>query len=113
MDSGVNLSDHRPLVAEFAISEVFHTPAQNQSHRDVAFSWRWDKADISLYKAQSRACLAHVSLPKDCFACVNCRDNNHLVEINTYYNAIISALRDSANVSIPRITFTFFETVLE
>jgi hypothetical protein len=48
-------------------------------------------------------------LPEDSFPCFYCRNNNHSVEIYTYYNAIISALHESANMRIPRTPLHSFK----
>ena len=58
---------------------------------------------METYKWQTRVSLAQVKLPKDCLVCKCCKNKEHLIDIDKYYNAIVNALRDAAVLCVPRI----------
>ena len=104
VDSGINLSDHRPLIATLSLRyEVDSMLVKSHKAKHVTYSWRWDKADLYQYECQTRANLAHAILPVDCLSCTGCTNECHLSAINNYYNEIVTALQDAASMSIPRI----------
>jgi hypothetical protein len=58
---------------------------------------------VEIYKWQTRVSLAQVKLPKDCLVCTCCRNKDHLIDMDEYYNAIVTAIRDATALCVPRI----------
>jgi hypothetical protein len=104
VDSGINLSDHRPLIATLSLSyEVDSMLVKSHKARPVTYSWWWDKADLFQYECQTHANLVHAVLPVDCLSYAGCTDECNLSAIDNYKNEIVTALQDAAFTSIPRI----------
>jgi hypothetical protein len=64
VDTGANLSDHRPLVGCFDLSSVLFTNSSDTVHivskQASHCAWRWDKSDVSQYYEASRIYLSDV-----------------------------------------------------
>jgi hypothetical protein len=109
IDSGINLSDHRPVVCGFRFAEfqnVSHTPPIKSSTPVLSTyaAWRWDKSDLTAYYEATRVELNKVSLPALCACCNNgCNQAAHQQAINEYYKAIVQAIHNAAVATIVRI----------
>ena len=109
-DSGANLSDHRPIIAQFPLNYFVNdqTNLPDQTH-DVVHStppraWRWDKADLAGYYESTRVALNSVRPPSACLTCgFGCTSPKHCTLIDDYYTDIVNALHTSACRTIPRI----------
>ena len=109
-ESGANVSDHRPVIAKFALREqVCSRAASIRTAQDciglpVPRAWRWDKADLAGYYEATRVALASIKPPSVCLACeLGCKSYSHQSMINKYYAAIVNALYVAAVSTIPRI----------
>ena len=74
VESGANLSDHRPLVYTM---QLLLTPsiAHNRQHKPaLSYCWRWDKSDLNIYYDCTYSELCTVSLPDSLVAC-DCDSN--------------------------------------
>jgi len=107
IDSGCNLSDHRPIIAMFtfdtaASSSCIYTPSKHK-----VYNWRWDKSNINDYYEASRVLLSHIEIPA-CVHCnsVGCCDIDHLASIDRYYCDIVNALYWSASANVVRVSST-------
>ena len=106
IDSGCNLSDHRPIVA----SSMFTDLHMDNGHKNfpskapTLYSWRWDKSDLNYYYDCSRASLGDVTVPSHLVSCVSsCCGQDHSVLINHYYGSIVDALQRAADAAVIRI----------
>jgi hypothetical protein len=104
VDSGINLNDHRPLVATLSLSyKADGMSVKSNKAKTVTYSWRWDKTDVFQFECQTRANLAQSVLPMEYLSCTGCTDECHSSAINISYNEIVAALLDAAFTNIPRI----------
>ena len=110
IDSGANLSDHRPVVGTFQSSYFVQTHTAEPAQSDVVVTiplphaWRWDKADLTYYYDHTRSTLNTVRPPSVCLTCgFDCKCYKHYVLIERYYQDIVNALHTSACSTIPRI----------
>jgi len=67
----------------------------------------WDKANIDGYRADVYEHLSRVQLPVKALLCNECCDETHHVDIENYYNSLISCLRSAASDSVPPSKFSF------
>jgi hypothetical protein len=107
VDTGANLSDHRPLVGCFDLSSVLFTNSSDTVHivskQASHCAWRWDKSDVSQYYEASRIYLSDVQ-PLTCTCSDSvCNNTEHLHSINLYYDGIVRALHKAATTSIVRV----------
>jgi hypothetical protein len=83
IDSGANLSDHRPIIATFKLCGLVSTvPNDTQrAHSLTAYTsraWRWDKANLASYYESTRLTLADIKPPRVCLTCnPECRSQSH------------------------------------
>ena len=116
IDSGINLSDHRPVICKFFYSDLA-IPAVNGGVAKAKFDkeasspvLRWDKGDLSMYYELSRLNLLQVL--NIGFTNVNPVDLSKSVDgeflIENFYNQIIDALLSSDRV-IPRASPSLFK----
>ena len=107
-DSGANLSDHRPIVAQFTkryfVDGQTNSLDQTNAHTTPPRAWRWDKADLTSYYESTRVALKSVRPPSACITCgFGCTCYKHCALIDDYYADIVNALHTSACNTIPRI----------
>jgi len=92
IDSGCNLSDHRPIVASFMFTDLHMDNGHKNfpSKAPTLYSWQWDKSDLNYYYDCSRASLGNVTVPSHLVSCVSrCCGQDHSVLINQYYGCIL------------------------
>ena len=81
VESGANLSDHRPLVYTMQLS-LTPSVAHNRQHKPaLSYCWRWDKSDLNIYYDCTYSELCTVSLPDSLVAC-DC-DATYMIIIRT------------------------------
>lgn len=111
VDSGANLSDHKPFIANFVFPNVASSsesrPSVNAVRSPARYIWRWDKTDTSSY-AQMTEVNFHNLL--NCYGfnvldlCdEDCNCVQHQVLIDRYYNTIVSILLTAANQAVVRL----------
>jgi len=115
-DSGINLSDHRPVFCKFfyfdSVIPVMSGGVTNAKTDKVASNsvLRWDKADLSLYYELSRMNLSNVLSTG--FINVNpvelSKSADSVAVIESFYNQVIDALLNSDRV-IPRASASLFK----
>jgi exonuclease III len=101
-----NFSDHKPLSCIFNLNTGLFDSAFSAVGTGVKkiHHLRWDKADLSAFYEQSRIYLSSINVDKGCFSCNgNCSDGTHNSTINEYYVAIIEALLQASQVTVPSI----------
>ena len=106
IDSGCNLSDHRPIVAKFNF--VLDLQARDPNYKASKcriLNWRWDKSDLSTYYEESRSCLSNISVIPTCTRCIDhmCYNYSHHVNIDHYYRDIMNAIHVAACKTVVRI----------
>ena len=91
-DTGVNLSDHIPVV--YTLKWALSSQNCKSSKSAVKqYSWRWDKSDLSYYYYLSDLALRNVSVPVICDCALGCHNACHLDAVNIYYeNIVVSQL---------------------
>ena len=72
IDSGCNLSDHRPIVATFVFTDLHMDNGHKTppSKAPTLYSWRWDKSDLNYYHDCSRVLSLVSSVSCPCFLCI-------------------------------------------
>ena len=101
-DTGVNLSDHIPVVYTFK----WALSSQNCKSSKSAvkqYSWRWDKSDLSYYYYLSDLALRNISVPVICDCALGCHNACHLDAVNIYYENTVAALHHAACNAIQRV----------
>lgn len=104
-DTGVNLSDHIPLVYTFswALSPQLGPPKGDISDNHKHYSWRWDKSDLAHYYECTDFALRDIIVPNFCDCVIGCHNVSHLDAINQYYENIVAAVHRAACTAIHRI----------
>lgn len=113
-DSGINLSDHCPLILVLYVPMVTycnleHHNTVNNSH---PLSFRWDHGDVSEYYRISHELLSCITVPsyllnEDSFNVFNKLDTLNIV--NQFYMNIIRALFEASCAAIPRKKYNFYK----
>ena len=104
IDSGANLSDHRPLSMTLSLQGYNVSPAVRRSVKTERFNVRWDKGSLSDYYALTNANLTNSKIDYSYLHCVgNCRSPvDHCAAIENHYSCLVSALLSAERDSIPR-----------
>jgi exonuclease III len=105
IDSGINLSDHRPLSLSLSIlGEVRSSAVQFRSTKKK-YNVRWDKGSLADYYALTNVNLANSNIDFSYLHCRGkcCSQDAHLAAIENHYASIVSALQLAELDSIPRI----------
>ena len=102
-DTGVNLSDHIPLVYTFRWALSPQLLKMDTCVARKHYSWRWDKSDLAHYYECTRNALCNVPVPDVCDCVIGCHNVSHLDAINQYYENIVAALHSAASSAIKRI----------
>ena len=107
IDSGANLSDHRPLVYTMQLLLTTSVPPIHRRKPAISYCWRWDKSDLNVYYDSTFHELCSVSLPATLATC-DC-DNDicdnyvHCAMIDTYYNDIVAAIQRASSYTVCRV----------
>jgi hypothetical protein len=86
VDSGINLNDHRPLIANLTFNTqpvCTKQPFNSVENIPTKYVWRWDKTNLSDYYEASRVQLSHCSVT-DYHCNDNCCNPEHLQAIEDY-----------------------------
>jgi len=95
IDSGANLSDHRPVIATFkqrdlvfsGVNDTFEAH-NTAAHLSRACAWRWDKAYLNNYYESTRLALADIEPPRVCLTCnTGCKSLPHRSSIDVNYRS--------------------------
>ena len=103
---GDNMSDHCAIYATFSIPTAVKLNVGEHS-RQISPKLLWDKANIDGYRADVYEHLSKVQLPIEALLCTECCDESHHVDIENYYNSLISCLRSAASNNVPTSKFGF------
>ena len=108
-DSGLNLSDHLPVIAHFNVNYcgVRNSVCNGSSADPGVKSLRWDRADLSKYYEATYFNLYPIYVEL-CKFCHSLSPDGDAVFIQNIYANIIDALHASDKV-IPRANATFFK----
>ncbi len=110
-DSGLNLSDYLPVIAQFNVN--FNSVNSTYNGRivkvveSIVKSLRWDKADLSKYYEATYVNVYPIYLEL-CRICELSVLDDPVFVIQKIYNDIIDALHESDN-AIPRVSANFFK----
>lgn len=104
IDSGVNLSDHRPIIATISLLSAVVNVTSHSDKKSNHYSWRWDKSNLLNYYHITRLLCDGITVPSSCLHCNGCSNDAHIVDINNYYREIISSVHSAAEVSIVKIS---------
>jgi len=72
LDSGVNLSDHRPIAMDLLLRMSKHRGDQtpkSTSAQAKPLNWRWDKSDLCMYYEACREELSNITAPCEIVQC--------------------------------------------
>lgn len=114
IDSGINLSDHCPLIVDVNVT-VYKKPVHKKPvHKrpskanNEQMKFRWDKGDIFLYYTVSHDLLSAVKVPTYLLSdsSYHCPRADILECVNRYYNEIVHALYIASCVTIPQKSIT-------
>ena len=118
VDSGANLSDHRPVILKLEtplskkISEVDDDTRTNGAHmpynKTKEYKLRWDKCDLCNYYNATLSELMHPHNMKFLENACNvdtgtCSNKEHMDNIDRHYNSIVNALRVAEKATVPQI----------
>ena len=111
VDSGVNLSDHLPIILNISITVPdtaanADKPPDRQAYRPCRL--RWDKADLGQYCADTLLNLGHFNNVCDINRIINGECVNKSM-IDDLYRFIVESLTMSANSSVPRTSNNYFK----
>ena len=110
LDSGVNLSDHMPLVYSFKLNLTMQSKKSTvpaSTHK--RYSWRWHKANLSSYYQCSELYLRNIDVSYLCDCSeTGCHVTSHLQSIDIFLriNCISSATSISLSYSLCALSFT-------
>lgn len=113
IDSGINLSDHCPVILDVCINTTQLTHTKHKTNAtSQQLNYRWDKGDIVqyYYLTHDRLCsiIPPVYLMHD--ANVNCHTKSDILEqVNRFYTDIVHALHSCARLTIPRKRHNFYK----
>jgi len=103
-DTGVNLSDHIPIIYSFNWSITLQACQTNRPKKIKLYSWWWDKSDLNYYYQCKDQELRAISIPRFCNCCdLNCKLSCHLDAINIYYENIVAALHCAASIAVRKV----------
>ena len=109
IDSGENLSDHRPISLQLALSPSSYTSYSSKKpvmHSKV----RWDKGSLGNYYNVTREDLSNIDLSSlsylNCCSNNKCCEHDHYDFINYHYACIVKALKSAELQCIPSIPST-------
>ena len=110
-DSGINLSDHCPVVLDVSIPGIDKAPNNRKGSAKPCIQpvYRWDMGDLVYYYSLTRDLLSNVVAPGHLLFDCDSPGSDVLEQLNQYYNAIISNLREASCVSIPRKKHNHFK----
>ena len=113
IDSGINLSDHCPLVLDLCIPLVRQsTLKQKAKGGGQHLSFRWDHGDVCLYYFSSYEHLSHINVPTyllDEAVSHSFSKLDVLSNVNHFYTSIVRALFDASCIAIPRKKCNFYK----
>jgi len=107
-NSGVNLSDHIPLIYtfhfDFAPQNGTIKPQGANSPITKHYSWRWDKSDLGYYYECTNNNLQNIAQPVTCNNChIGCNELAHLHSIDIFYEDIVYALHHASTKAVQRM----------
>ena len=107
IDSGDNLSDHLPLCISLCLHDSYRVNMQPEMPNTRL---RWDKADLNNYYSCAYERLAALPVTNDMQHCLDgCKCDDAQLTVDWLYNSIVSALKSTANLCIPRVRSGFFK----
>jgi hypothetical protein len=113
LDSGINLSDHCPVVMDLSITckhkrlESESAGKGNNNMHQLAF--RWDIGDVSHYYSLTGERLSAIQAPLFLLNSIPRNRDVATVCINRFYVSIVHALFDASLICIPRKKHGFFK----
>ena len=102
LHEGNNLSDHDPVCLSLA-ARVEHSPMDDPSISLRRSKIIWETAsdvEVNAYKHELHTALDALNVPYDAIGCQNFECLEHTESIQNYYNGILSACINSAEVAI-------------
>ena len=112
IDDPCNLSDHLPLVGrmEVVVQGRILTNAPITKSNTHLTKIRWDKCNLNDYYSCTDVLLRNVQVPTECFVCPNgCVCLDHYSSIDDYYNNIVMALQNAAQITVPVVPCSAFK----
>ena len=110
----VNFSDHLPVVCDIVRSTFYDMKLSKcckpRNKHNNSLSWRWDKADLSLYYFKTLQLSQSITVPTDLLRCeyglFKC---THWSQINQYYDSVVHVLQQSMYECIPAVRNNFYK----
>jgi hypothetical protein len=114
VDSGINLSDHCPLVLDISVPHTEKVTGQSKSldKKVEQLNFRWDQGDVMQYYLLTRDLLNAINAPIFLLSdYVQCRWSYTDIAtcMNQYYNCIVNALYNASCSTIPRKKHSFYK----
>ena len=111
-DSGVNLSDHSPLILELGLpsADTVTQQVQNPGKTSKQLNFRWNHGDLFQYFHLTCSILSTVHFPVSLVSDVALSDHissDIISHINLYYDNIVSGLYDASCQTIPKVKNNF------
>ena len=104
LNDGDNISDHFAIECKFGIDKLTeHGYSVTTCKADCGYKLQWEKADILSYQVYLNNQLSRIAIPVDALLCSNVYCRNHCVDLECYYNSIVSCLRTASSNSIPAV----------
>ena len=109
-DSGINLSDHCPVLMDVRMSLTVPTttPQCVKQQQKQQLYFRWDKSDVWHYYMVTHDKLSTVHVPTHLLSYVTSTEDAHY-SINKFYSDIVQCLWDSSVATIPMRKKNFYK----
>ena len=105
LDDGDNLSDHAAIMSNFSLSDAIANGIDcSESKSDSKYKLQWEKADIGFYQSYLNDQLRTIVIPVHALLCNNVYCHNRCIDLERYYNDIISRLTVAADKCISSVT---------
>jgi len=109
IDSGINLSDHCPLVLTVDIMSCLSSAKKGKNCNNSVLSFRWDKGDCYQYYSLTYDRLTRIAVPYLLLGDAPMTSDFILNCVNQYYRDIVNTIFDCSLLCIPRRSQDFYK----
>ena len=104
LNDGDNMSDHLAITCKLGIEKLTaHGHSVTSSKSDCSYRLQWEKADIIYYQSYLNSQLSTIAIPVDALLCSHVYCRSHCIDLERYYNNVISCLTAAASNCIPAV----------
>ena len=113
-DSGINLSDHSPLILDLGLllADTMTQQVRNPGTTSKQLNFCWDHGDLFQYFYLTGSILSTVHFPVSLVSNVALSDHRSsdiISHINLYYDNIVSGLYGASCQTIPKVKRNFYK----